>query len=135
MTRIEIEPDLPGVGPVALEDVPAVAYYAVLSGSPRRPARSRSAARRERWLSRPERIVFKVSYPRAELARSRLRAKVRSGEIVKPECCQQCGEETQLQGHHHDYTKPSDVEWLCSRCHASRHVPGAPALSRMSPDV
>ena len=50
-------------------------------------------------------------------ARERLRYAVRSGAIQKPERCQRCGEAANLQGHHADYSKPLEVEWLCSRCH------------------
>ena len=41
-------------------------------------------------------------------------------KLVKPNCCQGCGrtsKETRLSAHHHDYTKPLDVIWLCAACH------------------
>ncbi len=55
-------------------------------------------------------------------AREALRYAVQSGRIAKPSTCQDCGRtDLQLHGHHHDYTKPFDVTWLCSRCHGKRH--------------
>jgi hypothetical protein len=55
-----------------------------------------------------------------EQARSRLRDAVRRGRLLKPTHCEQCQRETPrhlLDGHHHDYTKPLEVKWLCRRCH------------------
>ena len=33
-----------------------------------------------------------------------------------------CGQTHELiEAHHHDYSKPLDVEWLCPHCHARAH--------------
>lgn len=50
-------------------------------------------------------------------AREKLRYAVRRGKIIKPERCPVCKIKENLQGHHPDYSKPLDVEWLCGRCH------------------
>lgn len=40
------------------------------------------------------------------------------GVLVKPDCCQRCGEPARrLEKHHEDYSKPLEVEWLCPKCH------------------
>ena len=39
---------------------------------------------------------------------------------LKPEPCERCGDD-KSQAHHEDYSKPLDVMWLCSQCHADRH--------------
>lgn len=47
-------------------------------------------------------------------------AALRCGKLERPDCCQGCGRlasETRLSAHHHDYTKPLDVIWLCAACH------------------
>lgn len=44
-----------------------------------------------------------------------------SGELVRPTTCADCGSGGRIHGHHHDYLKPLDVEWLCPACHKSRH--------------
>lgn len=49
---------------------------------------------------------------------------VRDGRLTKPEACSECGEKPgskRIHGHHEDYSKPLEVEWLCSICHGQRH--------------
>lgn len=44
---------------------------------------------------------------------------VQKGLIVRPTQCQKCfTTERRIEAHHHDYTKPLEVEWLCTWCHA-----------------
>lgn len=43
---------------------------------------------------------------------------VRSGKLQRPTLCEGCGLPKRLQKHHHDYTKPLAVVWLCKTCHA-----------------
>jgi len=47
------------------------------------------------------------------------RAAIRKG-ILKREPCQVCGE-TNVHAHHHDYSKPLDVIWLCKTHHEEIH--------------
>jgi len=56
-------------------------------------------------------------YPERARARNLLRRAVFQGKIVKPATCSQCGNNGQLHGHHSDYSKPFEVEWLCPKCH------------------
>lgn len=47
-------------------------------------------------------------------------AAVEAGVINRPDECQGCGRkatDTRLSAHHHDYSKPLDVIWLCAACH------------------
>lgn len=50
---------------------------------------------------------------------------VERGEIEKPEHCSRCGKgplpSVEIEGHHADYDKPLEVEWLCLSCHRKRH--------------
>ncbi len=48
------------------------------------------------------------------------KAKLR-GDLVAPDSCQDCGVTGRLEGHHEDYSKPLEVDWLCSSCHRLRH--------------
>jgi formylmethanofuran dehydrogenase subunit E len=54
-------------------------------------------------------------------ARQSLATAVKSGKVVKPMSCSECPETHRIHGHHEDYSKPLDVEWLCPRCHGKRH--------------
>ena len=58
------------------------------------------------------------------LARVALRNAVQAGSIVKPNFCERCNTvlaKSRIHGHHHDYTQPFNVQWLCSACHAVVH--------------
>lgn len=39
----------------------------------------------------------------------------------KPLNCADCGQEKTLDAHHHDYSKPLEVRWLCRLCHKKAH--------------
>lgn len=59
--------------------------------------------------------------PFKERARRMLRESVRAGKVAKPKQCEQCGANGVIHGHHEDYSKPLDVQWLCVRCHGEAH--------------
>jgi hypothetical protein len=61
-------------------------------------------------------------HPEIRKAHSAVRDAKLSGRLVPPEQCTQCGTVGPVQAHHHDYSKPLDVEWLCVPCHRKRHV-------------
>lgn len=42
---------------------------------------------------------------------------VRMGRIEKPDVCSRCTSTVFIEGHHKDYSKPLDVDWLCKKCH------------------
>jgi len=52
---------------------------------------------------------------------------VKYGKVIKPSNCEKCGSQVKsknLHAHHHDYTKPIDVNWLCVQCHVNEHKDG-----------
>lgn len=62
-------------------------------------------------------------------ARSRLSMAVLRGTITRPIVCDKCGKKPyRIQAHHHDYSKPFDVEWLCTDCHNKVHANDAPSV-------
>lgn len=54
-------------------------------------------------------------------ARATLRSAVSLGKIKRPSVCEGCGQERSVHGHHEDYSKPFEVQWLCSQCHGEIH--------------
>ena len=60
--------------------------------------------------------------PEKSKARYAVSNALRDGKIERPDSCLDCGLATRdLQAHHEDYSKPLEVEWLCTRCHGKRH--------------
>lgn len=49
------------------------------------------------------------------------RLAIRTGELVRPANCSECGTDCKPHGHHEDYEKPLEVVWLCKPCHTNRH--------------
>ena len=58
--------------------------------------------------------------PTKKNAHMAVAAAIRSGVITKPSFCSGCGRPVSgrsLDAHHHDYSKPLDIIWLCKKCH------------------
>ena len=54
-------------------------------------------------------------------ARIKVFQALKDGRLVMPEACEDCGIDGPLHGHHEDYGKPLDVNWVCRNCHVNRH--------------
>lgn len=52
--------------------------------------------------------------------RSYLNVYLKRGKIIKGNCIK-CNSTEKVEAHHHDYTKPLDVIWLCRICHLNEH--------------
>lgn len=63
--------------------------------------------------------------PEQKKAYDAVRSAKHKGLLVPPKECNRCKEPTRygrdgrslLHGHHHDYSRPLDVEWICAKCH------------------
>lgn len=60
--------------------------------------------------------------PSKYLARQKVERAVAKGQIAKADNCFFCASSDKLQAHHHDYSKPLDVFWLCPPCHGKLHT-------------
>jgi len=74
-----------------------------------------------------KKAVYKASkksmlkFPEKQRARVKLNYAVKIGKINKPKKCEVCKKIGKLHGHHHDYSKPLEVKWVCTGCHADIH--------------
>ena len=94
-------------------------------------ARAQDKVKRERYAER--RKEYAKEYSRKNLkdplkvsARTQLNNAVKCKSIIKPNKCEKCLERHQLNAHHCDYSKPLEVVWLCTKCHALEHHPLPP---------
>lgn len=56
-------------------------------------------------------------------AQQKVARAIKNKSIIRPAACENCSRgETRIYGHHQDYTRPLDVNWLCGRCHRRVHV-------------
>lgn len=58
---------------------------------------------------------------RKMLAKGRVCSAVRDGRLTRAPC-ERCGGTEDIEGHHPDYSKPLEVEWLCRACHRALHL-------------
>lgn len=72
-----------------------------------------------RGLYREALKKFNQKNPTKLRAWTLVRAALVAGKLKK-EPCQVCGCE-KVEGHHHDYSKPLEVAWLCKKHHAELH--------------
>ena len=65
---------------------------------------------------------WRAANPEKYKAHSMVNYHVRIGNMTKPNKCSKCSSKGRVEGHHEDYSKPLDVEWLCSACHSQVHA-------------
>ena len=53
-------------------------------------------------------------------AQNQLNYAIRNGRMERKPC-EMCGTDEKVHAHHHDYTKPYDVNWYCFLCHKKVH--------------
>jgi len=70
--------------------------------------------------------TYDKKYPYKKTATVAINNAIRSGKIVRPLNCENCGSENRIEGHHDDYSKPYSVRWLCVFCHSNWHKNNKP---------
>jgi hypothetical protein len=94
-------------------------------------ARSRFGVNRcPRAANRASVRAWSARNPMAPRARRLLRQVVKSGKVEVADRCQArgCTNTERLQGHHHEYSRPLAVTWLCPRHHRRAHWSGVLCL-------
>jgi hypothetical protein len=103
--------------------------------------RKKLLARMKVINAKPEQIAKRAAYYNPVVAKEAVRAyrerhpeklkawwtftnAVRAGKLIAPDACSRCGEGGLIDGHHHDYSKPLEVTWLCRPCHIEAHLHG-----------
>ena len=97
--------------------------------------RYRKPERRERIITDAKRRLFaegsvkrlerlwrwRNKNPEKYAAQTYLNNALKREEITKG-ACSGCGSTSRINGHHHDYSRPLDVTWLCPSCHGVEHA-------------
>ena len=84
-------------------------------------SRARTRLRRPDYLQE-----WRTKNPEKYDAQTKLNNAVRDGKVFKPDTCSRCSGTGRVIGHHHDYSEPLDVIWLCAPCHGLEHRIGLP---------
>jgi hypothetical protein len=66
--------------------------------------------------------AYREANPLKYAAHRMVKNALKSGKLIKPKPCTNCNKEAKLDGHHHDYSKPLEVTWLCRSCHKREHA-------------
>lgn len=65
--------------------------------------------------------LHQLRYPEKHRARKAVAQAISTGELLRPDKCDQCSRPCKPQAHHDDYDNPLAVRWLCSGkdgCHS-----------------
>ena len=65
---------------------------------------------------------YRATHPERTAGRLAVYRAIRRGELCRPSSCELCGAITLLHAHHHDYSRPVDVIFLCVLCHRTVHA-------------
>ena len=61
---------------------------------------------------------YRLRHPEKQKAHDIINRAIVIGRLKRSVFCEKCGLPAKTQGHHSDYNKPADVDWLCNSCHS-----------------
>lgn len=95
----------------------------------RQREKSRNTKKASRWrLNLRSNLEWKKRNHYKVLAQQAAYRATRRGILKPPPCCSECGTAGPVEKHHHDYSKPLEVVWLCKQCHGLLHRKPRPTL-------
>lgn len=83
-------------------------------------ANTKAYARAHPEIRAKGQVNYRAKYPLKNRAHQLVNSLFRSRRIVK-QPCRICGNNTKVEAHHDDYSRPLDVEWLCETHHKAWH--------------
>lgn len=84
----------------------------------RREARLRYIGGQQgRETDRRYRQRCRQSNPGKKKAHNIVSGAIRRGKLRRSVFCEVCGLPAETEGHHADYSKPLEINWLCRKCH------------------
>ncbi len=91
---------------------------------PERKAAAKKSANSPAGIASKEKAIArsKAEEPHKWAARYAVSNALRDGKLKRGTECFFCAATGKLHAHHHDYSKPLDVFWLCPPCHGKLHV-------------
>ncbi len=60
---------------------------------------------------------YKSKNREKHLAHAAVERAIKSGKLIRHECCQFCNAKGRIEAHHSDYRKRLAVVWVCKLCH------------------
>jgi len=69
---------------------------------------------------------YAKKFPLQRKAVVAVKCAIKAGKIHRKETCSTCGKKRLTDAHHHDYSKPLEVVFLCRSCHAAWHKNNTP---------
>lgn len=72
-----------------------------------------------RETSRKWAANYRIKFPEKRKAHHAISDAIVAGRLQRSVFCEECGLPAKTEGHHPDYTKPLEVDWLCPECHRS----------------
>lgn len=68
-------------------------------------------------------VSYRRQTPEQGYARKVVQRAITRGTLTRSDSCERCGASgVRIEGHHADYSKQLEVEWLCVTCHRRHHA-------------
>ncbi len=84
---------------------------------PMKNAQQKRAYERDPSKHRERQAAWEKRNAEKKRAHSAVKRALKSGRLIRPLRCERCPNVCKPQAHHADYSKPLEVEWLCTTCH------------------